>query len=747
MFDSIDSSPPARRVPASSPDVSRDASLEQFERGFPIITDSERPITPLRVLKHGDSFAVFDARGDIAPSEASEEGLYYDGTRFLSRYELRLYGHQPLLLSSTVSGDNLLFEADLTNPDLRRDGVVTIARGEINICRTRMLVNARFVERIQVTNYRLDRLEVPVSLCFDADFADLFEVRGARRARRGERLPDESGEGYLMRYRGLDDRERRAQLHWNRRPDRRGQNRVMWMLTLEPMASAAVDVSVSYEADGLASASLPDVSFDNALAIKKATRNQAPHAFCCELASSSTIFNRWLDRSSADLQIMMTDTPHGQYPYAGIPWFSTPFGRDGVITAFEMLWLNPDVARGVLSFLARTQASAVDDARDAQPGKILHEMRGGEMAALGEVPFGRYYGSCDVTPLFVMLADAYYHRTGDLAFIDQLWPNLVRALEWMEGSGDLDGDGFIEYARQSETGLVQQGWKDSHDSVFHADGSFAEPPIALCEVQGYAYAAWKGAGELALLRGDKRQSEEWLARAERLRVQFERAFWCEDLGTYALALDGHKRPCRVRTSNPGHCLFAGIASPERAERVCATLMEDASFAGWGVRTVAATERRFNPQSYHNGSIWPHDNAIIAAGMARYGVTGGARRILTAMADLSEAVDLHRLPELICGFPRRGREYPTLYPVACAPQAWAAGAVFLLLAATLGVDIDAPRRRITVTRGRLPETLDWIRLTDLAVGDARVDIRLERHPHDVGVTVLRREGQVEIVSVK
>ncbi len=747
MFDSIDSFPPAQQVPVSSPEGPRDPALEPFDQQFPIIADADRPITPLRVLKHGDSFAVFDPRGDIVPSAASEEGLYHDGTRFLSRFELMLFGHQPLLLSSTVSADNSTFEADLTNPDLLRDGVVAVARGEINICRTRVLWNARCAERIQVTNYRLDHIEVPISLHFDADFADVFEVRGTRRARRGERLPDESGDGYLMRYHGLDARERRARVRWNRKPDRGGQNRVMWTLSLEPMATASVDLSIEYEADGLQVEVLADGSFDNVLALKKGLRAHAPHAFCCDLASSSTIFNRWLDRSSADLQIMMTDTPHGSYPYAGIPWFSTPFGRDGVITAFEMLWLNPSVARGVLSFLSQTQASMTDDARDATPGKIMHEMRGGEMAALGEVPFGCYYGSCDVTPLFVMLAHAYYNRTADLAFVEEIWPHLVRALEWMETSGDVDGDGFIEYARQSDRGLVQQGWKDSHDSVFHADGSLAEGPIALCEVQGYAYAAWKGAGELALLRGDARSANDWLARADRLRVQFERAFWCDDLGTYALALDGKKRPCRVRTSNPGHCLFAGIVSPERAERVCATLMEDGSFAGWGVRTVAATERRYNPQSYHNGSIWPHDNALVAAGMARYGFTGAARRILTAMADLSEAVDLHRLPELICGFPRRGREYPTLYPVACAPQAWAAGAVFLLLSATLGVHVDAPARRISFSRGRLPESLDWLRLTDLAVGDARIDVRLERHPHDVGVTVLRREGQIEIVTIK
>jgi glycogen debranching enzyme len=744
MFDSIDSSFRARPVQISSPEGPRDPFLEHFDQRFPIIADSERPITPLRVLKHGDSFAVFDPRGDIIPSEASEEGLYYDGTRFLSRFELLLFGQQPLLLSSIVTANNALFEADLSNPDLRRDGIVAVGRGEINICRTRMLWYASCVERIQVTNYRLDRIDVPISVYFDADYADVFEVRGTRRARRGQRLPDETADGYLMRYRGLDGRERRTRVRWNRHPDRGGQNRVMWTLQLEPMASATIDITVECEIDDQTAA--PGISFDDVLTIKTGPGARSPHTFCCNLASSSTIFNRWLDRSSADLQIMMTDTPNGTYPYAGIPWFSTPFGRDGIITAFEMLWLNPDVARGVLSFLAKTQATTVDDTRDASPGKILHEMRGGEMAALGEVPFGCYYGSCDVTPLFVMLANAYYLRTGDMEFIDRIWPNLVHALEWMLERGDVDGDGFIEYARQSETGLVQQGWKDSYDSVFHADGSMAEAPIALCEVQGYAYAAWKGAAELAALRGDERSASDWLSRAEKLRVRFEKEFWCEDLGTYALALDGKKRPCRVRTSNPGHCLFAGIVSHDRAERVCATLMEEASFAGWGVRTVATSERRYNPQSYHNGSIWPHDNALIAAGMARYGYTTAARRILTAMADLSEAVDLHRLPELICGFPRRGREYPTLYPVACAPQAWAAGAVFLLLAATLGVHIDAPARRISFSRGRLPDTIDWLRLTDLAVGDARIDLRFERHPHDIGATVLRREGQIEIVTI-
>jgi glycogen debranching enzyme len=405
----------------------------------------------------------------------------------------------------------------------------------------------------------------------------------------------------------------------------------------------------------------------------------------------------------------------------------------------------PQVAQGVLTFLADTQATAYSDSADMQPGKIIHELRGGEMASLGEVPFGRYYGSADATPLFVMLALAYYERTGDRAFIDGLWPHIVAALDWIRNSGDLDGDHFIEYARHSEKGLIQQGWKDSHDSVFHADGTLADGPIAVCEVQGYAYGAWMAAARLAEVRGDARGAREWRARADTLQSRFEDAFWCDKLGTYALALDGNKRRCEVRTSNPGHCLFTGIASREHARSVVMSLMSEALYAGWGIRTVAAGEARYNPMSYHNGSIWPHDNALIAAGLARYAYTEPASRVLTAMFELSEAVDLHRLPELICGFQRRGDEHPTLYPVACAPQAWAAGAVYMLLTACLGFQIDAPSKRITFAQAQLPRSIDWLQISNLQIGDARVDLRLERHPHDVGVTVLRRDGDVEIVA--
>ena len=718
-----------------------------LDEQFPVIAGPERPVVHLRVLKHDDCFGVFDHRGNIVPGESGEGGLYYDGTRFLSWFELLLFGHPPLLLSSSLGVDDAVFEADLTNPDVLRHGHIAVARGEINVHRSRVLWSPCCIERIRVTNFNLSRIEVPLSIRFDADFADVFEVRGTRRPKRGERLPDTRGrDEYLMQYRGLDEVERRARIRWSRPPDRLDGGRATFLLALQPRETAALEVTIAYDADNVRTAaplqpgSLADV------VSKTRTWRARQAATGCRLLSSSAMLNRWLNRSEADLQMMQTETPHGPYPYAGVPWYSTPFGRDGLITAFELLWINPSIARGVLSFLAETQATAINDAREAEPGKILHEMRGGEMAALGEVPFGCYYGSCDATPLFVMLAHAYYERTADLAFIDRLWPHLIAALEWMRTNGDPNHDGFIDYVRHSDSGLINQGWKDSHDSVFHEDGTLADAPIALCEVQAYAYGAWKGAATLATRRGEESRAAEWLDRAEQLRQRFEDSYWCEDLGTYALALDGQRRPCRVRTSNPGHCLFAGLVAPERAQRVRDTLMSEASFAGWGIRTVAAGERRYNPQSYHNGSIWPHDNAIIAAGLARYGFTGAATRIFTSSLDLSEAVDQHQLPELICGFRRRGRE-PVLYPVACAPQAWAAGAVYMLLGAALGVHIDAPNQRISFSRGQLPESIDWVRLTDLSIGDAQVDLQLDRHPHDLGVTVIRREGQVEIVTVK
>jgi glycogen debranching enzyme len=479
-----------------------------------------------------------------------------------------------------------------------------------------------------------------------------------------------------------------------------------------------------------------------------ATMNQSVRAAVSRqaaLESDNPPLNDWLRRSAVDLHMMTTQTPVGLYPYAGVPWFSTVFGRDGIITAFQLLWSDPMVARGVLRYLAANQATDDDAQQDAEPGKILHETRAGEMAALGEVPFGRYYGSVDSTPLFIMLAGAYFARTGDRETLEGLWPHVERALGWIDGAGDRDGDGFVEYAKRGPSGLVHQGWKDSHDSVFHADGVLAEAPIALAEVQGYVFGARLAAAEMAASLAMPEVARKQRERAEQLRVKFEQAFWCEELGTYALALDGEKRPCRVRSSNAGQCLWSGIATPERARRVADALLSPTGSTGWGIRTLDSAEVRYNPISYHNGSIWPHDNAIIAAGFRRYGFVDAALRTFSALFGAATLLELHRLPELYCGFEQRAGVGPTLYPVACLPQAWASGAIFMLLQACLGLEISAEAREVRFTSPVLPPAIGQLVLRNVAIGAATIDLRLQRHAHDhVGVTVLRREGDIRAV---
>jgi glycogen debranching enzyme len=719
------------------------AEVVSLEEHFAIVADTDYGARPRRVLKHGDTFGVFDLHGDIIAVETGDQGLYHAGTRFLSRFELMLGRRRPFLLSSTISTDNTILAADLTNPDVVRGDHLLVPRGSLHIFRTRALWNGHSVERIRITNHSPLPIQTPLALHFDADFVDVFEVRGTRREHRGRRTGDEADIDHaVLRYEGLDRVSRQTVIRWDRPPARNDTSAVVFSITLEPQEVTELEVSVVCEVNRPQSAVRYSTIVDRAkdAFVERGIRD-------CHVVSSNESLNRWFSRSAADLQMMLTRTAQGTYPYAGIPWFSTPFGRDGIITALETLWASPDIARGVLTFLAATQATMYAEAQDAEPGKILHEMREGEMAALGEIPFGKYYGSADATPLFVVLAAAYFDRTGDRELIDQLWGHILAALQWMDEFGDRDGDGFIEYARRSPTGLVQQGWKDSHDSVFHADGMLAPAPIALSEIQGYAYQAWRGAARLARLRGELDLSRDWRVRAIQLRSRFDQAFWCEELGTFALALDGAKQPCQVRTSNAGHCLFSGVATPARAARIADVLMTDAMFSGWGVRTVASGESRYNPMSYHNGSVWPHDSAVVAAGLARYGFTGPATRILCGMLDLSQAVDAHRLPELICGFHRRGGEWPTLYPVACAPQAWAAGAAYMLLGACLGLEIDASSRRVSFRRSMLPDGVDWIRLTNLSVADGRLDLLLTRHAQDVGLQVLRREGQVEILCVK
>ncbi|HEY2945844.1 MAG TPA: amylo-alpha-1,6-glucosidase, partial [Vicinamibacteria bacterium] len=667
---------------------------------------------------------------------------YHEGTRYLSRLELRLGNTRPLFLSSTVKRSNDMMLVDLTNPDVPLDEGSVLKRGTVHLLRSKLLWGSTCHERLRLANHGLAPIRLALSLRFAADFADIFEVRGTKRERRGEMLPAlVDGSRAVLGYRGLDGRLRRTCIELAPAPVELTSNEAAYELRLDPQRWVTITIAIVCEAD----APTARLSFEQAVEATEAST--AAMRTGSRISSSNEAFDAWVDRSWADLHMMITETEHGAYPYAGVPWFSTLFGRDGILTAMEILWLEPRVARGVLANLAALQATEEVPERDAEPGKILHEARRCEMAALGEVPFGRYYGSVDSTPLFVMLAADYYARTGDREFVASLWPHLEAALSWIERYGDLDRDTFVEYARRTPNGLLNQGWKDSGDSVFHSDGRLAEGPIALVEVQGYAFAARAGAARLAAALGREARARELESQAGELRRQFEERFWSEELGTYVLALDGVKLPCLVRTSNAGHALFSGIASPERAARAAHTLLHEDSFSGWGVRTVSASELRYNPMSYHNGSIWPHDNAMIAAGFARYGMTEHILPILRGLFDASGFLELHRMPELFCGFKRRPGEGPTLYPVACSPQAWAAGAVFMLLQACLGLTVDGPRRQIVFARPRLPEFLQTVTILGLKVGEAAVDLALQRHPHDVSINVLRREGPVEIINVK
>jgi glycogen debranching enzyme len=712
----------------------------KFEDRYYILATSSRADERTLVLKHGDTFAVFDRYGDIVPFGLGEQGLYHEGTRHLSRFELRLEHARPLLLSSTVKLENELLAVDLTNPDILDNDRIRLAHDTIHVFRSKFLWNSVCYERWRVTNHGLAAATVALELAFEADFADIFEVRGIKRVRRGSRLLSHIDERSVrLRYQGLDDVIRTTHVAFSECPAALTESSARFELDLGPQDRFEFVLAVS--CDGDADAGRYEEATRQAHDVLTAAKGQR-----CDVFTSNAQFNDWVNRSNADLHMMITDTPEGPYPYAGVPWFSTPFGRDGIITALELLWAYPEVARGVLGYLATTQATVSDAASDADPGKILHETRRGELAALGEIPFRRYYGTVDATPLFVMLAGAYYQRTGDRDFIVRLWPHVERALEWIDRYGDVDGDGFVEYERRSPNGLAQQGWKDSNDSIFHADGRLAEPPIALCEVQAYVYDARRQASAMAKMLGHTRRAEDLTRQADELREHFEQAFWCDDLGTYALALDRHKEPCRVRTSNAGHCLFTGITAPERARRIADQLFDERMFSGWGVRTLATSERRYNPMSYHNGSVWPHDNAMIAAGLGRYGMTKLAARLMSSFFDVSLFVDLRRMPELLCGFPRRPGEGPTRYPVACVPQAWAAGAVFLMLQACLGLTIDAPGR-LLFSRATLPPFLDRLRISNLTLGANVLDLELERHPHDVSVSASRRAENVEILVLK
>lgn len=522
-------------------------------------------------------------------------------------------------------------------------------------------------------------------------------------------------------YRGLDDVLRKTRIYFSPHPDETKGNAVTWRIDLAPQEAREIyiDVAMSEQKKDLIR-----LNFEGARNAMNMYMDRI-NKYCADIKTSNEQFNDWIRRSKSDLITMTSQTAHGLYPYAGVPWYSTPFGRDGIITAWECLWVEPELARGVLLYLAHTQAKDFSDFQDAEPGKIFHEARGGEMAALGEIPFKLYYGTIDATPLFICLAGAYLERSNDLKTIEQIWPNIELALTWMDEYGDLDGDGFLEYKTKSEKGLVNQGWKDSHDSIFYEDGGMAQDPIALCEVQGYAYDAKVKASRIARALGHEQTSSRLLGEADELKKRFNEVFWSEARQTYVIALDGKKAPCSVISSNAGHCLFSGIATRERAAIIAKTLVSEQMFSGWGIRTIGRQESRYNPMSYHNGSVWPHDNAMIAYGLSRYGLMDEALKVLSATFDTATYVEDFRLPELFCGFPREEGKAPTSYPVACSPQAWAVATSYLMLQAALGLKIDAMSNTITFCHPVLPPSISDITITNLRLNNKLIILQVRR----------------------
>jgi glycogen debranching enzyme len=685
------------------------------------------PIGKRHVLKNGDTFSLVDAAGDVFDLVASELGLYFRGSRHLSRLALSIDSVILLPLGVGVGVDGELIH-EAMNERLVLPTGDPLPRGVLHIRKTSQLVQGIWAQRLELTNYAHVPMPLVLRWSAAADFADLFEVRGARRRVRGLTLPAQTeADALTFAYEGLDGIVRRTRV--STRPPATADGRGTFALGLDVPAGKSRVVEVLARCEQFPATVAPPEkpplpTFEGVQQECRAS-HRSRDAVAGRLEFSDASFTRWFDQSWTDLRTMTVETDEGSIVHAGVPWFSTLFGRDSIWTALSVGWLQPELSRGVLLALANSQAPDWDCERDAEPGKIIHELREGEMAALSEVPFGRYYGSIDATPLFLVLLATYVRETNDLATAERLLPAAYRAWRWLDEFGDRDGDGFIEYERHHPTGLVHQGWKDSHDSIMHADGAHVAGPIALCEVQGYAYAARRGLAEVMRRVEVPAAAARLEADAEQLRERFDEAFWCDDIGMYALALDGDKRPCRVRSSNVGHVLWSGIAQAKRHADVARSLMESDLRSGWGLRTLSSRAKSYNPLSYHNGSVWPHDTAIAIAGLCRVHAWQQALELFGELGHLAQRVEDSRLPELICGFARGPDDRPTGYPVACAPQAWSAAACYLGLRALLDLQLDGSAGSVTFEAPHLPSGLDTVRLLGLPVGQRRLDLEARR----------------------
>jgi glycogen debranching enzyme len=695
-------------------------------------------------LIDGKTFLATSVAGDIVPPGASDVGFFHEDTRFLSHLEFKIDGQRSVVLSSSTE-KTFVSQIELTTGNITLRDSFDLPENTVHIRREQLLASDILFDRYTFENFNRCQVEFTVGISFNADFVDVFQVRGVARADHGQYFkPVIEQDGIIFSYRGLDDVLRQSVVRMNPAPVEITVSTAHWNLRLEPLRKTALEITVTPCVEHKESrAKLYD--YDAQLQ----TRRGAFHEFdsaSTSFSSSNSVFDALLRSAMGDFHALRIPFGDEHVIAAGIPWFATVFGRDSIIAAYQTLPLNPELAKDTLRVLARYQASEVDDWRDAQPGKILHESREGEMTQCGEMPFGPYYGSVDATPLWLVLLSETFNWTSDEELVREMLPHAYRALDWIDNYGDIDGDGFVEYLRRSPRGLVNQGWKDSWDANIHRDGRVARPPIALCEVQGYVYDAKYRMAALLEMFGDHEHAEKCRLEAIELARRFDKAFWNVERGFYAMALDADKMPLEVIASNPGHLLWSRIINRERARIVTERMMREDMFSGWGWRTMSQKERVFNPLSYHRGSVWPHDNSLIAHGMALNEFREPALRILSALFDAALEFRDHRLPELFCGVQRRPFDEPVHYPVSCSPQAWASGALFLILSSVLGIRPSAHRKELNVINPQLPEWLEHLHIRNLRIGNSRVGLDFTRRDHRTFCNVVDISGEKLLVNV-
>ncbi|MDP9327317.1 MAG: amylo-alpha-1,6-glucosidase [Actinomycetota bacterium] len=725
------------------PDRREELQREPSQAGAPVLVTDLASKT--LAVKEGETFLYCDLEGNLDHGGDYGLGLYHRDTRFLSQFRMTVSGREPVLLSSS-SERAYMSHVDLTNPDLYEGDEIVVPQQTLNIRRIRA-INGRLFERVRVKNYNGHAISLDLAFSLAADFADIFEVRGMVREEHGElEAPTVTERGVDFAHLGLDGVRRLTRVEFAGTPDRMeeeddGTVTATFRLHLGPYQTRMLGLTVDPITGDVEPAPL---EFD--VAVHDLRRSYEDwERDSTQVVTDNELFDQLLERSIRDVRALSTRTVDGHMMLAaGIPWYVTLFGRDAMIAAHQLLSVNPILARDTLELLARYQGTREDPWRDEEPGKILHEIRHGELAGAGAIPHTPYFGSIDATPWFLILYGAHLRWTGDVDFARSLLPNAEAALRWIDEYGDRDDDGFVEYQTRSPGGMRNQGWKDSHDAIVHADGRMAEPPIALSEVQAYVYLAKLRMADVYEALGQAQRAEFLRGEAHDLRRRFNDAFWMEDEKYFAGALDRDKRQVRTVMSNPGHALYCDIADPEKARAVAKRLLAPDMFSGWGVRTMSKSAAAYNPMSYHNGSVWPHDNALIAAGLKRYGFVRSTNRVATALFDAAIHADYLRLPELFCGFTRRSPNRPVSYPVACSPQAWAAGAPFLMLQAMLGISARAERNLLTVNEPHLPSWLHTVELRNLRVGSSRITLLFRREGEITSFSLLQREGDVRVV---